>query len=122
MARVSALENAEKGVDSLQGDAFRLAQAQSAIEIMLQRVKKETSDVEKAVEELKEAEKEMDKDLILRLKRGGVPKQAALVGFLLFSLRSITESVASLNDETHLPAALIQSGIALACAAYVWLI
>lgn len=121
LAEASAQKNAQSAVDTLSGDAARLAQAQGAIEIMLKRVKKETSQVEKAVEDLKLAEAEMDKDFILRLKRGGIPKQAALVGVLLFSIRSIADTIASVSDESHLPAALIQGGVALACAAFLFL-
>jgi hypothetical protein len=122
MASESAEKNAQKAVDDMQGDAARLAQAERAIKTMLTRVKKETGEVEKAVEDLKKAEAEIDKDFILKLKRGGLPKQAALIGLLLFSVRSIGDTVVSFSDETHLPAALIQGGIALVCAAYLFLV
>jgi hypothetical protein len=122
LAKESANKNAQKAVDDMQGDAARLAQAEGAIKTMLNRVKKETGEVEKAVEDLKKAEAEVDKDFMLKLKRGGVPKQAALVGLLLFSFRSIADTVVSFNDETHLTAALIQGGIALVCAAYFFLV
>jgi ribosomal protein S20 len=122
LAEKSASKNAQKAVDDMQSEAARLYQAESAIKTMLKRVKDETGEVEKAVEDLKKAEAEIDKDLILKLKRGGLPKQAALVGFLLFSVRSIADTVVSFNDETHLPVALIQGGIALVCAAYVFLV
>jgi ribosomal protein S20 len=122
MASESANKNAQKAVDDMQGDAARLAQAESAIKTMLNRVKKETGEVEKAVEDLKKAEAEIDKDFILKLKRGGLPKQAALIGLLLFSVRSIGDTVISFTDETHLAAALIQGGIALFCAAFLFLV
>lgn len=106
----------------MNNDAARLRQAEGAIETMLTRVKKETADVEQAVEDLKIAQKEIDKDFILRLKRGGIPKQGALVGFLLFSTRSIIDSIASISDESHISAALIQGGVAVACAAFFFLV
>jgi ribosomal protein S20 len=122
LAKASATKNAQKAVDNIQGEALRLEQAERSIKTMLKRVREETGEVEKAVEDLRKAEAEIDKDIILKLKRGGLPKQAALVGFLLFSVRSIIDTVISFSDESHLTVALIQGGIALVCAAYVFLI
>jgi ribosomal protein S20 len=122
LAKASATKNAQKAVDNIQGEALRLEQAERSIKTMLKRVREETGEVEKAVEDLRKAEAEIDEDIILKLKRGGLPKQAALVGFLLFSVRSIIDTVISFSDESHLTVALIQGGIALVCAAYVFLI
>ena len=87
----------------------------------------ETSAVEQAVSDLKAANSELEQDFLWRLKRGGLPKQAALIGFLLLSVRSILESLqavtSSLGDsEGHLSAALIQGVIALVCAAIFFLL
>ena len=84
---------------------------------MLERVNKEAEQVELAAQDLRNAQAEMDKDFVVRLRNGGIPKQAALAGFLLFSFRSIGETVASFSDESLLAGALVQGGIALVCAA-----
>lgn len=90
------------------------------MEAMLNRVNAETAEVERAVTDLKAASDEIDKNFMLKLKRGGLPKQGALAGFLLFAVRSLVDSVAAVSgggDESHLTAALIQGVIAMVCAA-----
>ena len=88
---------------------------------MLEKVSAETKNVEKAIEDLKAAQKEMDGGVdsqLLDLKKGGIVKQATLVGTLLFSLRAVTDGIAFIaGDSSHLMPALIQAGIALVCFA-----
>ena len=88
---------------------------------MLKRVNAETAEVAAAVEDLKRAQTDLDKDFLFRLKNGGIVKQSALVGLVLFSVRSIVDSVASFGDESHLVPALAQGAIAILCAAYFFL-
>jgi hypothetical protein len=64
-------------------------------------------------------------DTALELKKGGVIKQAALVGSLLFGSRAITEAIlvfSSPYGEEHFLSAIAQALIALACAAYFLLV
>lgn len=86
------------------------------MEVMLKRVNQETAEVEKAVTDLKAAQEDMDSGFVSKLRSGGLPKQAALVGFLLFSVRSIIDSISSFNDESLLAGALIQGAVAIVCA------
>lgn len=101
----------------------RLAAAEKAVRIWLQRVRNEQAAVQQAVDDLAAAQKEMDgSGLVSKLRKGGLPKQMALVGLLLFSLRSIIDTVASLSDPSLLSSALLQGAIALACAVYLFLL
>jgi uncharacterized protein YfcZ (UPF0381/DUF406 family) len=122
LARASAILNAQKETDNLYADQFRLSQAEDSVISMLKRIDSESREVEKAVEDLRAAQAELDKDFLFKLKEGGVVKQSALVGFLLFSIRSIIESLAALGDESHLAPALIQGGIAIVCAVYFFFV
>jgi hypothetical protein len=88
----------------------------------LERLNTNTAEVVAAVEDLKRVEAELDRDFLYRLKNGGVAKQSALVGLVLFSVRSIVDSFAYFGDETHLVPALVQGAIAILCAAYYFLI
>lgn len=78
--------------------------------------------MEEAVADLQQAQKDMDSDLVSRLRQGGLPKQMALVGLLLFSVRSITDSLGAATQPGLLTGALIQGAIALACAAFLFLL
>ena len=123
LAKASAAQNAQDAVDGMEDDARRLAQAEASMEGMLRRVDRERADVERAVEDLKAAQAEVDKDFLFKLKSGGIVKQFSFVGFLLFSLRSIVDTAAGLGgDPSHMPAALVQGAIALACAAVFFLL
>ena len=106
----------------MEEDAKRLAQAEASMEAMLSRVNKETAEVEKAVEDLKQAQAQVENNFAAQLRQGGLLKQGSLVGLLLFSVRSIVDSVASLSDESHLAAALIQGAIAVVCAIIFFLV
>ncbi len=61
----------------------------------------------------------------LDLKKGGLIKQSSLIGGLLFGSRAITELIlvvgSPYGDEHFIPA-VIQAVIALACAAYFFLV
>jgi hypothetical protein len=115
--------------DANQNDTIRrLQNAERSIETILKRVDVETSNLEKAVEDLNAANRQMEMNFIWKLKRGGLPKQAALAGLLLFSVRSILESitavssVTAIDSETHLYAALVQGVIAMICAVIFFLL
>jgi len=61
----------------------------------------------------------------LDLKKGGIVKQAALVGMALFGSRAFTETilvVGSSNGGDHTMSAVLQGIIALACAGYFFLV
>jgi hypothetical protein len=100
-----------------------MEQAQETMTKMLQKVSQETLEVEKAVRALEEAQKDIAKNYLLKLKGGGLVKQGALVGALLFGFRAIGEVLAMVgpSGELHTAPALIQGGIAVACAAYFFL-
>lgn len=107
----------------LKDEEQRLAEAQGSVVRLVDKVKQETVEVEKAMEDLKEAQEELMKDPLMKaadLKSGGIVKQGALVGALLFSFRSFGEVLllAGPNGVDHGFAAAVQAGIALACAAY----
>lgn len=86
---------------------------------MLDRVNKETREVEDAVAGLKDAQEALDKDTVGQLstlKSGGLVKQATLVGAALFSFRSVAEGIAFFaGDSSHLVPAAVQAGIAVVC-------
>ncbi|KAL7570313.1 hypothetical protein ACA910_017161 [Epithemia clementina (nom. ined.)] len=123
LAQKSAEKSAQEAVDTVSAETERLAKAESAMTNMLERVNMETGQVEKAAADLRSAQAELDNDPIVKLRNGGLAKQAALAGFLLFSFRSIGDTIMALNtDESLMTGALIQGGIALACAAVFFLI
>jgi hypothetical protein len=124
----AAQQKQDKAASSLgEEDRRRLEKAESAMEQVLRRVTAETEQVEKAVQDLQAAQKSLETgtDLASKLRSGGLPKQAALSGFLLFSLRSILDTVAALGNGADAQAlttsALLQSAVAFACAAYFFL-
>lgn len=93
---------------------------------MLKRVESETAVVERAVADLQKVNADLDKDFVVRLKRGGLVKQAALAGLILFAVRSIVDSVAAVGGDgdasAHLTAALVQAAVAVACAAIFFVV
>ena len=103
----------------MEEDERRLAMAEANMQKMLDKVNQETKEVEKAIEELKEAQAELDSDAVGQLaglKSGGIVKQATLVGTLLFSVRALTEGVLFFGgDSSHLMPAALQAGIAVVC-------
>lgn len=61
----------------------------------------------------------------LELKKGGIMKQAAFIGMALFGSRAVTETilvVGSSNGGDHTMSAVLQGVIAIACAAYFYLV
>lgn len=121
LARESAERNVQARMDSMSDTAERLGQAETSMTRMLEKVNKETIEVERATRDLVAAKKATDP--LLNLKSGGLVKQGALVGFILFSTRTIGEVLAMVgpNGDLHTAPALIQGGVALACAAYYFL-
>lgn len=121
-----AADSAQKAVDEYEaGQEARLQAAENAVQVWLQRVKKEQAAVQQAVDDLSAAQKEMDRGgggAVTKLRQGGLPKQMALVGLLLFSVRSIIDTIAAVTDPSMMTGALIQGGIALACAVYLFLL
>lgn len=120
-----ARESAEKSVAKTQAatksDQARMDQAEDAMVQMIRKVNRETAEVEQAVEQLRQAQNSMDSDPIMKVLGGGVVKQAALAGAILFTLRSGTDTISMLGgDSVHAAPALVQGMLALACAAYVF--
>src|SRR5210317_609076 len=117
LAQASAARNSKATEDKIREDEERLAAAESNMKNLLKKVSVETKNVEAAIEDLKAAQKEIDGGMdsqLIDLKKGGLVKQATLVGTLLFSLRAVTDGIAFVaGDTSHLLPAIIQSGIAL---------
>jgi hypothetical protein len=85
--------------------------------VMIDKVNRESGEVAKAVQELQAVQSQLDSDFLYKLKSGGLVKQLSFVGFVLFSLRSIADTVATLSSPgADLTVALVQGGIALVCA------
>ena len=116
-AKTSADQSAQEAVDQLNADAIRLENAESNMRAMLDKVNKQSNEVAMAVQELQAVQSQLDNDFLYKLKSGGILKQLSFVGFVLFSLRSIADTVATLNSPgADLTVALIQGGIAVVCA------
>ena len=122
-AASKAADSAQKAVDDYEASQeARLTAAENAVRTWLGRVKTEQAAVQQAVDDLAAAQKEIDGGALSKLRAGGLPKQMALVGLVLFSVRSIVDTVASLSDPALFTGALLQGGIALACAIYLFLL
>ncbi|KAI2509832.1 hypothetical protein MHU86_4543 [Fragilaria crotonensis] len=120
-----ARESAEKSVAKTQAatksDRARMDQAEDAMVQMIRKVNRETAEVEQAVEQLRQAQNSMDSDPIMKVLGGGLAKQAALAGAILFTLRSGADTISMLGgDSVHAAPALLQGVLALVCAAYVF--
>jgi len=116
-------------MDYIESEKQRLAQAEDSVSRLIQKVARETDEVQKATQELERAITEDDGGSIegtaLDLKKGGITKQAALVGALLLGSRAVTETilvVGSPYGDQHFVPAILQGAIALACAAYFFLV
>lgn len=119
LALISAEETATEAVSGLQAEARRLSQAEASMQTMLDRVGKESQQVELAAQDLRAAQAQLDGDFLYQVKTGGIVKQLSLVGMVLFSFRSIADTVSTLTDPASsggLDSALLQGGIALLCA------
>ena len=108
--------------DSLKDEEQRLAEAEGSVTRLLDKVKDETLEVEKAMEDLKKAQDQLLNDPLMKavdVKSGGIVKQGALAGTLLFSFRTLGELflLSGPNGSEHGIAAIIQGAIAVACAA-----
>jgi hypothetical protein len=96
--------------------AERLTQAESTLTSLLGNVQKETQSVEEAVQELKLAQEDLNKDFLLQLKQAGIVKQVTLVGALLFTMRTIGFVLTDAASPGALPAILVQAAIAVVFA------
>lgn len=101
----------------------RLAEAQGSVGRLVEKVKAETAEVEAAMAELEAAQGKLLDDPLMKaadLKGAGIVKQGALVGALLFTLRSVGDlsMIGGPDGASHGVAAVFQGVIALACAAY----
>jgi len=113
----------------LDEDEARLREAENSVARLVDKVKQETLEVERAVKELQQAQEQFGGDPLTKaadLKKAGIVKQAALVGAILFSFRSIGELLLVAQQqggtgdvEGHSVAAAIQALIALACGGYL---
>lgn len=117
----ASIQQAQEQKDDSETQA-RLEAAERSIQTVLNRVQQERTNVEQAVQDLQRAqEQEPTSNRLLQLKQSPV-KQGALIGFLLFTLRSLTDSFSALNDPSQWTVALVQGAIALACAAAFYLL
>ena len=86
---------------------------------MLTRVNAETKNVEVAIEDLKRAQEDTEGGIdtqLVDLKSGGLVKQAALAGALLFTFRGGAEAIGFIGgDPSHALPALIQGALAILC-------
>lgn len=113
----------------LDEDEARLRDAESSVARLVDKVKQETLEVERAVKELQQAQEQFGGDPLTKaadLKKAGIVKQGALVGAILFSFRSVGELLLVAQQqggtgdvEGHSVAAAIQALIALACGGYL---
>ena len=113
-----------RGDEYLESEKQRISEAEASVSRLINKVAKETDSVQKAMEELEMAKNEAGsgggiENTALDLKQGGIVKQAALVGLLLFGSRAFTETilvVGSPYGNDHFVPAILQGAIALACA------
>lgn len=126
-------EASQKGDEYLELEKQRISEAEASVTRLIQKVAKETDSVQKAMEDLERAKREASgedggmsiENTALDLKEGGLVKQASLVGGLLFGSRAITETilvVSSPYGDEHFVPAIVQATIAVACAAYFFLV
>lgn len=129
MQEAVAEEARKQGISFEDSQNKRLSEAEESVSRLIQKVAQETASVQEAVDELERAQREASNSSIeqgaLDLKKGGIVKQAALVGMALFGSRAFTEAIlvaSSPYGTEHFTAAAIQGVIALACAAYFFLV
>lgn len=123
LARERAELGATNTVSSLAGEQDRMVNAQGVMENLVDKVKAENREVERALQDLKKAQEDMVNDPIMRLvnlKEEGIVKKSSLVAALLFSTRSIADAIAMFgpNPEAHATAAVVQFGLAILAGAY----
>ncbi|KAL9181502.1 hypothetical protein ACHAXT_010307 [Thalassiosira profunda] len=122
----------KQGLEYLELEKQRISEAEESVSRLIQKVARETDAVQQAMEDLELAKNQASgegsgsiEDTALDLKKGGIVKQASLVGLLLFGSRAVTETilvVSSPYGEQHFVPAALQAAIALACAAYFFLV
>ena len=124
LANAQAGVKAKKAGASVQEDAQRLMNAERSMQTQLGRVAREAEEVEKAAVILRAAQTELDQNFVVKLRKGGLPKQGALAGFVLFSVRSIIDTTTAIasDDSTMLTMALAQGAIAIVCAVIFFVI
>lgn len=134
ISQESVIQSGSKqGLDYLYSKKQRISEAEESVTRLIRKVARETEEVQKAMDGLELAKNQASgdggsgsiEDTALELKKGGVIKQAALVGSLLFGSRAITETILVLSSpygEEHFLSAIAQALIALACAAYFLLV
>merc|ERR1712087_426393 len=118
----------KQGLEYLESEKQRISEAEESVSRLIQKVAKETDEVQKAMEDLELAKNEASDGSIentaIDLKKGGLIKQASLVGGLLFGSRAVTETILVVSspygDEQFAPA-IVQAVIALVCAACFFL-
>lgn len=122
-----------RGLEYIKSEEQRLSEAEASVNRLIQKVARETEAVQEAMGDLERAKNEISEgggasgieNTALDLKKGGIVKQAALVGGLLFGSRAFTETILVLggsNGDGHVVPALAQAAIALACAGYFFLV
>eukprot|EP00579_Thalassiosira_antarctica_P021781 CAMPEP_0201953634 /NCGR_PEP_ID=MMETSP0904-20121228/1902_1 /ASSEMBLY_ACC=CAM_ASM_000553 /TAXON_ID=420261 /ORGANISM="Thalassiosira antarctica, Strain CCMP982" /LENGTH=443 /DNA_ID=CAMNT_0048497505 /DNA_START=70 /DNA_END=1401 /DNA_ORIENTATION=- len=125
-------EASKLGLDYIESEKRRISETEASVTRMIQKVARETDEVQKAMENLELAKNQASGDggsgsieeTAIDLKKGGLIKQAALVGGLLLGSRAVTETILVLNSpygDQHFVPAIVQAAIALACAAYFFL-
>mmetsp|Transcript_7513 Transcript_7513/g.17042 ORF Transcript_7513/g.17042 Transcript_7513/m.17042 type:complete len:428 (+) Transcript_7513:109-1392(+) len=125
-------EESRRGLEYLEFEKQRISEAEASVARMIQKVASETDQVQKAMEELELAKNDASgegtgtiENTAIDLKKGGLIKQASLVGVLLFGSRAFTEAilvVGSPYGDQHFVPAAVQAAIALACAAYFFIV
>jgi hypothetical protein len=119
LARQNAERNAKASQTRIEEDEQRLALAEANMKNLLTKVNEETRNVEKAIADLKRAQEESEGGLdgqLSSLKSGGLVKQAALAGALLFTLRAGVDTVGFLGgDPSFAFPALLQAALAIIC-------
>ncbi|KAL7449719.1 hypothetical protein ACHAWC_001755 [Mediolabrus comicus] len=115
----------DQGLEYIESEKQRLTEAEESVSRLIQTVAARTDEVQKAMEELERRRGSSIEKTALDLKQGGLIKQASLIGGLLFGSRALTETIlvlGSSNGGDHMVSALVQAAIALACAAYFFLV
>ena len=99
----------------------RLEEAEGSVTSLIANVNKETVKVKNAMNELEDVRSRASVDPLLQIanfRNLGLVKQSAFVGSLLFLIRAISELPLAVTDAngSHGIAAVVQLGIAMACA------
>lgn len=120
-------DSATSRSNTLKDEEERLAAAEGSVSRLLDKVKEETLEVEKAMQDLQKAQQDLLDDPLMKaadMRSGGIVKQAALAGTLLFSFRSIGELIllSGPNGADHGVSAAIQAALAIAFAALLFFV